>query len=106
MTTMPDVEKRVVWVLGSGFSRALDGPLLEELLQHGRFQLVKSMFPENEVWQKLCDERWAQIVGHYRDNSGPKLKDTVSWRNAEEYVEYLELALLRHGSSMRSFAEA
>lgn len=74
-----------VWVLGSGFSRSLGGPLLKDLLSSRALSSLRS----------LSDLRWAgddwltAIVKQFKRG----VKDD-SWTNAEEYMA--KLASLDH----------
>ncbi len=104
---MADVTaESVVWVLGSGFSKSLGGPLLDELFQPHRLELLRSAWwtlhkseVEADRWSKLV-ERWKNLVDFYVSKIPPK---TPTWggkskttpkffQNAEEFVELLQLA--------------
>jgi hypothetical protein len=82
----------VAWVVGSGFSRSLGGPLLDELFDEHRFRRLRA--PRWEVdlsaWERVYSD-WSTVFHLFRrlDRPGGTARP---WRNAEEYVELLQLA--------------
>ncbi|MFT3927453.1 MAG: SIR2 family protein [Myxococcales bacterium] len=90
--------KRVVWVLGSGFSVGVGGPLLNQIFDEHRLKAVGQLHRvvaasqeeprEEPSWSKIeprLDEvRNVFLLGI--DNSW------TGWRNAEEYLELLDAA--------------
>lgn len=91
---------KVVWVLGSGFSCGLDGPMLNQLFDEHRYQRLASLYgdpnatlPADEAKRR---DSWLVVVRHLdlvRSllRNVEKRKVTPPWRDAEEYVELLGL---------------
>jgi len=74
--------KRVVWVLGSGFSRPLGGPLLDELLSPRMGSLVAARFGDPE-----------EAHHHVREVFARHLKQGLRlWENAEQFLDILDQA--------------
>lgn len=71
---------KTVWVLGSGFSKSLGGPLLDGLFGHKAEQETKAVFPQ------LADRDVAYQV--FRKHQG------VLWEHAEDFLDYIDTALL------------
>jgi hypothetical protein len=90
-SVMVDAPK-TVWVVGSGFSRSLGGPLLEDLLSpRGRAEATgRTGLNFNGVY-RLYDT-------HLKGN---QVNFPVYWRDAEEFLDFLETAIaagtVRHG---------
>lgn len=85
-------DRRVVWVLGSGFSKPLDGPLLDELMTPARLKRLEEPYwleSYHSGWGRMHGV-WTDLVAHYRTSLDPK--NPQSWRNAEEYIEMLSAA--------------
>ena len=87
--------KKTVWVLGTGFSKSLGGPLLADLLSHrGRafvganFKEVYSLSVYNAFWTHLKD-------GPLND------RQPVYWDHAEEYLDFLSTAASSTSSPRR-----
>jgi hypothetical protein len=94
------VENLVVWVLGAGFSRALGGPLLRDLLTESSLYNVIAAFPGAEdrlgpagKWVRAFYERH-----RYLDEREPRSR---LWRDAEEFLEFLDTAAAGHGAMRR-----
>jgi SIR2-like domain len=96
---------KVVWVLGSGFSRSLGGPLLDDLFDEHRWAWARSLITDLARRRQLAQEpkilakleRLQDIYAVVRDK---KLR--APWRNAEEFLEMWEIATDdRAGSSDR-----
>jgi hypothetical protein len=86
-------EKRVVWILGSGFSKSLGGPLLNDLLSYRGEAFVKAKFPN------LDRATYDLYRRHLRDH--PKnLGQPVYWDHAEEFLDFVSTAT-REGSKER-----
>jgi hypothetical protein len=91
MATADDV-RRVVWVLGAGFSRALGGPLLPNLLSDESEGNLGVRYP-SAVYRRLYEDGpqiaravfAAGLAGHER--SRERL-----WTNAEEFIDYVDTA--------------
>lgn len=78
---------KTVWVLGSGFSRSLGGPLLYELLGH------KAKIETREVFGRVGDTTLVyDLFATQRD----KL-----WAHAEQFLEYLDVAQLPDSPNRR-----
>ncbi len=75
-------KKKTVWILGSGFSRALGGPLLKGLLSKSALYELQATFPELANSQEF--ER-AQIIFEYGVNTG-------FWDDAETFLDRLDVA--------------
>src|SRR6266540_2038152 len=85
-----------VWLLGAGFSRALGGPLLRDLLTNESVNNIRATFPADEGF--LAGDRQA-VLGfysrhRYRDEAAPGQR---LWRDAEEFIDYLDTAALLGG---------
>jgi hypothetical protein len=82
---------KTVWILGSGFSKSLGGPLLDELFSHkAQVELV-------HTHQSLADE-FSLACTTYR-----KGREAGLWDHAEAYLEYLDTAVRTEvGSARRS----
>jgi hypothetical protein len=81
------VLKKRVWVLGSGFSRSLGGPLLNELLSHRGEAYVRTKFP------KFDRSVYELYRSHLRD-APESLRKPVYWDHAEEFVDFLNTSSL------------
>jgi hypothetical protein len=73
---------KTVWVLGSGFSKGLGGPLLADLLSEKRRAQAA------DVFKRLPDR--GRIYQLFR-NFGPNERLRY-WENAEEFLEIIDLA--------------
>jgi hypothetical protein len=69
---------KTAWVIGSGFSRALGGPLLNNLLSLSALEDCQEVFP------KLPDRRAVYEI--YRNLKGTR------WEHAEQFLEFIDLA--------------
>jgi hypothetical protein len=97
---MGEQEKKVVWVLGSGFSKSLGGPLLEELFDPHRWRYVRSMISrqtgiKGDLITGFADQtpalaRLGRLHDLYVEVKARSLR--APWRNAEEYIEMWESA--------------
>ena len=88
---------KVVWVLGSGFSRSLGGPLLDELMERSRFERVMAWQPDE--FKNLHDP-WKNLVDTFLGKK-KKEKRRRPWRDAEEFIEMIELARLGDAAGQR-----
>lgn len=68
---------KTVWVLGSGFSKSLGGPLLDELLTFRALEDTSALFPS-------LPER-ARVYNLFNNTKG-------RWKHAEEFMEFVDLA--------------
>ena len=76
--------KKTVWILGTGFSRSLGGPLLEDLLSTTGLAIVDGVYPSlggldtvRVMIRKLQERR-------LHNNFTPP------WRDAEEFIDQLD----------------
>jgi hypothetical protein len=88
-------EKKVVWVLGSGFSCGLGGPMLNQLMDKSRYRRLDSLYlgfdgDGNAPWAE-AHGKWAEIVEAYNNVANDK-DIGQPWRDPEEFIEYLHLA--------------
>jgi hypothetical protein len=83
--------KRTVWILGSGFSRALGGPLLNELLSQSALQELQLAHPELDLRQEFAK---VQRVYAYGLESG-------LWADAETFLDRLDVAARKPNSGSR-----
>ena len=90
--------KRVVWVLGAGFSVPLGGPLLATLLSGESAADLAIRYPDAP---RLHDEsaQWVRVLYAYGSGPGESIrirgKETRRermWRDPEEFLDYLDTA--------------
>jgi hypothetical protein len=92
ISLVPMSDRKVVWVLGSGFSKSLGGPLLNELMTPERLERLKKPYwleSHHAGWERMHGV-WTDLVAHYRTSLDPK--NPRPWRDAEEYIEMLSAA--------------
>jgi hypothetical protein len=88
---------KVAWVLGSGFSKPLGGPLLNELLAVSRFErLENAPFFDELARRSQVPEDWGRFLGLCRPlldvfDLEKTAKKLSPWADAEEFIEMLEL---------------
>lgn len=73
---------KTVWVLGSGFSKSLGGPLLYGLFGSKAEHETKEVFPQLKD-RGLAYHMFRKLKGGF-------------WEHAEDYLDYLDTALLPH----------
>ena len=92
--------RKVVWVLGAGFSAALGGPMLAQLLSYPsasdiRIRYGKADFPQ------LHDDAAFFVRGLYQRGTtndvaqlpnGDTIEGERMWSNAEEFLDYIDTA--------------
>jgi len=81
--------ERVVWLLGSGFSKPLGGPLLRDLFRQQDEEEVVPHFPDKEYPDLARSLPWVQKcfqLGKYRDGDGSR----GLWADAEEFLAYVD----------------
>ncbi|HEY8206746.1 MAG TPA: hypothetical protein VIG99_04645, partial [Myxococcaceae bacterium] len=95
------MEPKVVWILGAGFSRSLGGPLLDDLLQPDclrrlratfpdpGFPLLQGILPELVVWLFHYGRRFS--AGRRSELRWETPGETL-WRDAEEFLDFVDLA--------------
>jgi hypothetical protein len=76
----------VCWVLGAGASRALGGPLIDQLLEYKPEELIRELHPvvpgEPDLPDAMHRVRWFYNHG----------KVVGRWRHAEEFIDIVETA--------------
>ena len=83
-------DKKIVWVLGSGFSVPLGGPTLNDLLSQKLKNAIQFIFPK--------DTNFTLYHRNYLDLSyelykkGISILDFQAWNNAEDFLDYLDTA--------------
>ncbi len=89
-----------VWILGAGFSRALGGPLIADLLANRDMQILTELFSQsyarhNELVNDNLRARALFLWGHKQGY----------WGDAEQFLDIIETASARSasGPSHRSF---
>ena len=92
---MAVVPEKVVWILGSGFSRPLGGPLLKELLHRNAFEDAKAKYHPTEL--KDCGE-----ASYVFNCGGPAVLEPSHqlqtflgapfWADAEDFLEEVDAA--------------
>jgi hypothetical protein len=78
--------RKVVWILGSGFSKGLGGPLLKDLLTKRRYDLVNVTFtdpplPSGRIFAY-------NIFDRYREAPAKP----GYWEHAEEFLDFVDAA--------------
>ncbi len=94
---------RIVWILGAGFSRPLGGPLLDDLLRPSVIQRITAAFPDKPRLAELSCHLALWLFNYgIRFKHGivePRADGAALWRDAEEFLEVLDLAALEKGSA-------
>jgi hypothetical protein len=92
-------ERKVVWVLGAGFSRALGGPLLQTLLTPSSESDIKVRYPDAATYPALHGVEAGYVRNLYRHGLGEEYavngrpwRGESMWSNAEEFIDYLDTA--------------
>lgn len=85
---------KVVWILGSGFSKGLGGPLLDELLTD------KARIETHDQYPGLPER---QIVYDFFRKYGPD--GAKYWAHAEEFLDFVDAAIEEPSSKRRQFLE-
>lgn len=83
----------IVWILGAGFSKPLGGPLLRDLLTTSGRHNVRAAFPAlaNTIDGPRKDVHRVYDRFKYTDEHHPGER---LWRDAEEFLDYLDTAAL------------
>jgi hypothetical protein len=84
---MAKADRNVVWILGSGFSRGLGGPLLYELLSRKAYTEIQSKFREKV---KSCGRVYGLYWKHWFGNTA---SDEKIWSHAEEFLDFVDTAV-------------
>ena len=85
-------DKKIVWVLGSGFSVPLGGPTLNDLLSPSYRRILSKIFEKSSFPNLYNDNylHWSYKIyntGRNETSTLPRM-----WFNAEEYIDYLDTA--------------
>jgi hypothetical protein len=80
---MSPAEVKAVWLLGSGFSAPLGGPLLSDLFRQETKEEILPFFPEADYPDLAEALPWVQSCFHLGLKKG-------LWRNAEQYLAYVD----------------
>ena len=90
--------RKVVWILGAGFSAGLGGPLLQRLLSPASENDIKARYPD-PIYPTLYGRRADYLRNLYSHGLGLEYavhnkprRGEVMWGNAEEFVDYLDTA--------------
>jgi hypothetical protein len=90
-----DPPKRVVWVLGSGFSVPLGGPLLADLLSERSAEEIAARY-EREKYPRLEEAEATSVRNLFQYGRGEKDgfvgRRPATWLNAEDFLDYLDTA--------------
>ena len=89
---------RVVWILGSGFSKPLGGPQLADLFASQLYQHVLAAVKARGLNEDQLFEiqRWYE---NKRSDSFGKVSSWRPWNNAEEFLAMLERAAMPGSSN-------
>lgn len=87
--------RRTAWILGSGFSRSLGGPLLDDLLSE-RGQ-AEGRARVGDCFGNIHDLYWKHLRGHSRQQ-GP-----TYWRNAEEFLDFVQSMTIENSPRRKMF---
>jgi hypothetical protein len=85
---------RTVWILGSGFSKGLGGPLLHELLT------PKGLIETTDHYPNLPNR---ELVYEVFQNYGPS--GARYWEHAEDFLDFVDAAIEEPTSKRRLFLE-
>ena len=77
--------KKVVWILGSGFSKSLGGPLLADLFSHQGEAFVAAKFPELDRTPYTVFRK--HLKGHPNSAGLP-----IYWEHAEQFLDFVSTA--------------
>jgi hypothetical protein len=80
------VPQKTVWILGSGFSKSLGGPLLADLLSERGKQQLWARHPD---WKKL-NVVYEVYTANLRDSKSAR--SARLWEHAEEFLEFVDAA--------------
>lgn len=99
----------IVWILGAGFSKPLGGPLLPELLSERSAAMLRARFPklQDHLLEREGKEVRKLVRAHGWEGVPPGQR---AWSDAEEFIEFLDLAAERGEDSpqlraLREYAE-
>jgi hypothetical protein len=97
----PPKEWKTVWILGSGFSKPLGGPILPQLLSQTAFEDAVVRYP-NVLREGLTREKTDAVryLYHYGTRfaqgsvAGTRLPGEFLWEHAEEFLDQMDAAAL------------
>jgi hypothetical protein len=92
-------DSKTVWVLGSGFSRSLGGPLLVDLFRMKAYGDDELQYP-NGLFPRLATDLFETRVMF-----GAGLREGL-WQNAEEFLAYLDEAFAVSDSRRKKILES
>jgi hypothetical protein len=95
MTIDGEPTKRVVWVLGAGFSAALGGPVLTELFTPNSAEEIR--FRYGKGFAELFDTPAERVRSLYAVGLTGNM-----WANAEDFIDYLDTAAEPRGKNERN----
>lgn len=82
--------KRVVWILGAGFSRSLGAPLLSDLFSEASTHRILSLYGDELADHNLC--HGVSLLYRYGAYGLRSPAIASQWEHAEEFLEHLALA--------------
>lgn len=88
---MPPTRK-VVWILGAGFSRGVGGPLLPNLLSEQSWGVARHVFPEAK-FPAVDHLDCGQTILFYRKGLTQQLGPAQLWKDAEDFLEQVDGAI-------------
>ena len=95
--------KKVVWVLGAGFSRPVGGPLLDDLFRFETVDTLGALYEDRAI--NLRHVVRAYVSGNREIAVPPatlSVVQTQRWRNVEEFIEYVDRGATRSGTAEAS----
>src|SRR5580692_12507562 len=96
---------RIVWVLGAGFSAGLGAPLLKDLFSRASSEDLFVRYSRDVpalFGPEVPFVRWLYAYGStndYVEIDNSQWRGELMWRNAEEFVEYLDIAAEEEASA-------
>jgi SIR2-like protein len=94
---------KTVWIVGAGFSKSLGGPLLPQLFTQASELTVRKSFPGHEHLYDQITAHWVRVL--YAENVSDKDGRGGRWRDAEEYLDYLDTAQAADGTARKVITE-
>jgi hypothetical protein len=92
-------ERKVVWVLGAGFSAGLGGPLLQRLLSPSSENDIKVRYPDPGLFPTIHSPVATYVRSLYQHGlnheyvvNGRTWPGELMWGHAEEFIDYLDTA--------------
>jgi hypothetical protein len=92
---------KTVWILGSGFSAGLGGPLLNELLSpSGKSKMLSKYDSVRDEVGIVYDTYWRHHPELRKEVGNP---GAIYWRHAEEFLDFIDEAATRSGPRTTEF---